>query len=451
MPRQHRAIRSHSFLRHYIGSSVGASPPWRAARRASVTLAAFALLLFEPSAVTAQEQTPDSRIRAQGRLGTVQVEVRAAAQAQDSYGVEISARDSSAGQPRGSAVSGPPASDRAPQTGFSGNRTGQPQNGTGRPASAVPGTAQPPAARVFLGPPGDGAPGWQRQDPPGITLPPEERPQGGPQPAGNVGDATSRTSGRPALEWVPVGDSSAMSLRVGELPYQGPLIVETTPGRLWAAREIPAGEPPVPGAEPQGAPGADPAALPTATEPASGTSAGRVLEAREVAVEVLEQIPLPDVRVRMNPNVGLVALPAWFWLEGFDGAAIARSRTVDVPPLTDSSVPFDVVPAGDPSRQGTSFRVDVRVWPVRYVWTFGDGGAHVTQSFGRAYPQASDIQHVYQYSSLRFRNGYPVRAEAEFAAEFRVDGGPARPLPPVRRRYDAEYRVQEIQAVLTRR
>lgn len=451
MPRQHRAIRSHSVLRAFLSSSVSASSLSRASRGASATLAASALLLLEPLAVAAQEQTPGSRIRVEGGLGTVQVEVRAAAQAQDSYGVEISARDSSAGQPRGPALSGPPASDRAPQTGSPGSRVGQPQNATGRPASAVPGAGQPPAARAVLGPPGDGAPGWQRQTPPGITLPPEERPRSGPQPAGSGGDATSRTSGRPALEWVPVGDSTAMSLRVGELPYQGPLIVETTPGLLWAAREIPAGEPPVPGAESQGAPGADPAVLPTATEPARGTAPGRVLEAREVAVEVLEQIPLPDVRVRMNPNVGLVALPAWFWLEGFDGAAIARSRTVDVPPLTDSSVPFDVVPAGDPGRQGTSFRVDVRVWPVRYAWTFGDGGAHVTQSLGRAYPQASDIQHVYQYSSLRFRNGYPVRAEAEFAAEFRVDGGPSRPLPPVRRRYDAEYRVQEIQAVLTRR
>lgn len=282
-------------------------------------------------------------------------------------------------------------------------------------------------------------------------MPPEERSRGGIQPGGNGGGTTSRASGRPAVEWVPVGDSADMSLRAPDLPFQGSLLIEETPGRLWAAREVPPAVPPVPGAEPQVMPRADAATAPTATESVGGTSPGRVLEPREVAVEVLEQIPLPDMQVRMNPNVGLVALPAWFWLEGFDGAAITRSRTVDVPPLTDSSVPLDVVPADDPSRQGTSFRVDVRVWPVRYAWTFGDGGAHVTESLGRAYPQVSDIQHVYQYSSLRFRNGYPVRAEAEFAAEFRVDGGPPRPLPPVQRRYDAEYRVQEIQAVLTRR
>ena len=174
------------------------------------------------------------------------------------------------------------------------------------------------------------------------------------------------------------------------------------------------------------------------------------LDPREVAVDVLHEVPLPTLRIHMSPAVGLVALPAWFWAEGFDGRAIESGRTVNVPPLIGPEVPTSVVPAADPRRRGTSYRVDVRVWPTRYVWSFGDGSSVTSQSLGRRYPEISDIQHVYEYSSLRFPSGFPVRVEIEFAAEFRVNGGPAQGLPGTRRTYEAAYRVQEIQSVLAR-
>jgi hypothetical protein len=196
-----------------------------------------------------------------------------------------------------------------------------------------------------------------------------------------------------------------------------------------------------------GGPQAPPVAAPPA--PPIGGNASST-DPREVALDVLAHVPLPDVRPRMSPALGLVALPSWFWAEGYDGAAFGDGRTVDIPPEVDASVPLDVVPAGDPRRQGTSFSVEVRVWPARYEWAFGDGAAATTTSLGKPYPAESDVRHTYQRSSLGFPSGYPVRLTAEFAAEFRVNGGAPQALPSVRRTYEAAFRVQEIQPVLVR-
>lgn len=174
------------------------------------------------------------------------------------------------------------------------------------------------------------------------------------------------------------------------------------------------------------------------------------LAAREVAVDILHEVPLPNLQVRMSPAIGLVALPSWYWLEGAGGATESW-RIVELPPLVGPDVPFDAVPAADPRRAGTVLRVDVRVWPARYTWSFGDGASVTTHSTGRRYPEQSDIQHVYERSSLRSPGGYAVRVDVEYAAEFRVNGGPPQALPATSRTYGAAYRVQEIQSVLTRR
>jgi hypothetical protein len=175
------------------------------------------------------------------------------------------------------------------------------------------------------------------------------------------------------------------------------------------------------------------------------------LDAHEVALDVLSRVPLPEIRIRINPGLGLVALPGWFWIEGYDNLPFGASRTVEVPPAAGPEVPLALVPANDPRRRGTSFTVDVRVTLTRYEWSFGDGGGAVTRSPGRAYPAESDIQHTYQFSSLGHPGGFPVSVAAEFGAEYRVDGGPAQSLAPVRRTYSSSYRVQEAQAVLVGR
>ena len=138
----------------------------------------------------------------------------------------------------------------------------------------------------------------------------------------------------------------------------------------------------------------------------------------------------------MNPTLGLVALQSWYWVNGYDGQPFGASRTVTIPPA---------VPGGTP----TSFTVTVRIWGDRYDWDFGDGSNASSHSLGSPYPQPSDITHTYQHSSLGLANGFPVRLTAEFRAEYSVNGGAPQPLPPIRHTYENDFRVQELQPVLT--
>ncbi len=176
---------------------------------------------------------------------------------------------------------------------------------------------------------------------------------------------------------------------------------------------------------------------------------GDSTDPREVALDALGHVPLPNIQLRMNPSLGLVALPGWFWVEGYDGRPFGLQRRVTVPPEVGSDVPDTVVSADDPRRQETHFTVEVRVWPSRYEWDFGDGKAVVADSLGKPYPAESDIQHTYEHSSLGLPEGFPVRLTVTFNAEFRVNGGAPQALPSIQQTYEDGYRVQEIQSILT--
>ena len=157
----------------------------------------------------------------------------------------------------------------------------------------------------------------------------------------------------------------------------------------------------------------------------------------DVALDMIAHIPLPDIHLKVNPDLGLVAIPEWFWIEGYDGRPFGQSRTVTLPPP-------------GPGLPPTSFTVTVRVWPREYEWAFGDGQQFVTQSIGNAYPLESDIQHVYQQSSFAFSQGYPLWLTVKYGAEYQVNGGAWQPLPNIQHTYQTTHQVQEIQSILDR-
>lgn len=144
-----------------------------------------------------------------------------------------------------------------------------------------------------------------------------------------------------------------------------------------------------------------------------------------IAAEVFGIVPLPPIRVGANPGVGLVAMPSWFWIDGYDGRRLSGSRAIGLTV------------------------VEVEIWPANYHWSFGDGAALDTLSVGRPYPEESDVRHTYEQSSLRAGGTFSTQLEISFAAQFRVNGGPWQPLAPVVQTYSRAYPVQQLQSVLT--
>jgi hypothetical protein len=185
----------------------------------------------------------------------------------------------------------------------------------------------------------------------------------------------------------------------------------------------------------------------------------------------------------MNPRLGLVAVPTWFWVEGYAGEVIPLSRTLTVPHeecrlFVQRDARGDVVldSSGDPvvqRRCAQTFEtigVEVRAWPSMYHWDFGDrkdqtvachGIAACTAGLGRAYTDPhtpSPIQHAYRFSSLGQQgdvDAYDVHLAINFSAEYRFSrngavSGAWQGLPDRELAWSANHRVREAQAVLTR-
>jgi hypothetical protein len=152
-----------------------------------------------------------------------------------------------------------------------------------------------------------------------------------------------------------------------------------------------------------------------------------------MAEALLGIVPLPPITVGANPGTGLVALPSWFWVDGYGGEPLSGSDTLG------------------------NTTVAVVITPERYDWSFGDGAVLTTESLGRPYPAESDIQHTYERSRTA-----DVQVEITFGGQYQVttvedDGeggtvevvGPWEPLDPMVRTFSRPYPVQQLQSVLT--
>jgi len=152
---------------------------------------------------------------------------------------------------------------------------------------------------------------------------------------------------------------------------------------------------------------------------------GDAVDPASMAADLRDHVPVPDIAVGVNPATGLVAMPSWFWIEGYDGSRIRTSDTL-----------------GDVT-------VEVEIRPTGYRWSFGDGAALEADSLGEAYPQESDIRHIYQQSSLTDGGAFRVTVRITFSVRYRVDGGPWEQLDPITRSFSAAYPVQQLQSILT--
>jgi hypothetical protein len=206
------------------------------------------------------------------------------------------------------------------------------------------------------------------------------------------------------------------------------------------------------------------------------------LDPRALALKMAAQLPPPDLRIGMNPLKGMVAVPTWFWVEGYDGGTLSQSETVleshanchfvverdaEGHPILDD----DGRPRAHPdcTIQTTTFVVDVRLWPNRFAWDFGDkhgreiactGQGDCGDALGQPFVDTahpSPIQHPYRWSSLGVngaQDAYTIKLGITFAADYRVgvsgSTGSWQRLPDRLLTWTTSHQVQEAQAVLTR-
>ena len=67
-------------------------------------------------------------------------------------------------------------------------------------------------------------------------------------------------------------------------------------------------------------------------------------------------------------------------------------------------------------------RVDLKIWPSRYQWVFGDGASLASASAGAPYP---DLQITHDYQA---KGGVSPRVDTTYSAQFSVNGGPWRDM-----------------------
>ena len=209
-----------------------------------------------------------------------------------------------------------------------------------------------------------------------------------------------------------------------------------------------------------------------------GTSSTRVdpgAAGRQLAQELWSSLPLPEILLKANPDVGLAGMDSWFWVEGYDGRVLETSRTLELPWRTcrevesERQVPVEgeLDDAGQQQMRTETERheecetgvdvvqVSVRLSPARFSWDFGDGRGAPASSLGRPYPAESDVRHAYQQSSLAFlrEGGYRVALAAEWSAAYSLSGAASEQgaLPPRQRVYEARHQVREAQAILAGR
>jgi hypothetical protein len=211
------------------------------------------------------------------------------------------------------------------------------------------------------------------------------------------------------------------------------------------------------------------------------TRGGR--DPQAIALGLWAELPLPQLQLGMNPQLGLVAVPTWFWVAGYDGAPLPLAQTLLLPrqacqPVVERDARGAVAldSQGHPSSHEAcrtrydSLTVEVVAWPARYEWDFGDqqgvpigcaGQGACGAGLGRPYtdPRSpSPITHTYQWTSLGQpgpAEAYTVRLAIHFGAHYRFSlNGQAmtswQPLPERQLAVAASHRVQEAQAVLTR-
>jgi hypothetical protein len=208
------------------------------------------------------------------------------------------------------------------------------------------------------------------------------------------------------------------------------------------------------------------------------TAQGDTVDPGAFAAQLEGEVSLPNIRIRMNPSLGLVNVPTWFWVEGYHGEALPLSQTIGLRRVechteTATTTSDDGSTASVETHDVCAATIDyltveVRLFPTHYAWSFGDGGQQQVACSGEpgscatglglpfqdaAHP--SPIAHPYLRSSLHVGGAYPIGLAIDFGAQYRfhLNATPMtdwRSLPTRHGDWRGIHPVQEAQAVLVR-
>jgi hypothetical protein len=154
-----------------------------------------------------------------------------------------------------------------------------------------------------------------------------------------------------------------------------------------------------------------------------------------LALSAESEAPAPPITLKSNPDPGMVAIPSWFWVQGYDGQVITHSKTQHAS-HTECRL-LNGVP--DCRTVDDSVTVTVHLKPVSYAWDFGDGRAGSRRTFspsvglGRPYTDPlheSPVNWSYEFDSRDFVNGFPIKLTISFAGTFEANGSGSQPLRP---------------------
>jgi hypothetical protein len=141
-----------------------------------------------------------------------------------------------------------------------------------------------------------------------------------------------------------------------------------------------------------------------------------------LAQQASSREPWPLLTVSVNPATGITGLQSWFWLAPGNAAMPPASATAG--PLT----------------------VTVRAALIDVLWVFGDGSRLDSgKSLGQAFPQPSNVRHVYETDTYGLSSGYQAGATLRFGVWYSVNGGPWQFLGTKARSYSLSYVVNQIQ------
>jgi hypothetical protein len=162
------------------------------------------------------------------------------------------------------------------------------------------------------------------------------------------------------------------------------------------------------------------------------------------AIFVSDTVNLPALSIGVAPAAqGITGLESYFWVSGYSGAAVPRTR-VEGP-----------------------YTINLVATPVGYTWSFGDGSSLSTASLGTPYSAsegagADPVGHTYavrsELSPQAVNGAYLVSVTATFDTKFQVIGPgmsgawadlSALGVPPLTKTATLAYPVGEVVSALT--